>query len=63
MDFVWIGFDWSSIALDRVGYGLDWIGLEFFFGALDGSGPSKWVAGEAPGGLFGVLRDPKPGPG
>ena len=24
---LWIGFDWSSIALDRVGYGLDWIGL------------------------------------
>ena len=66
----WIGLHWISFGLDLIGVRLHWIGLgmdliglELFFGALDGSGSSKWVAGEAPGGLFGVLRDPKPDPG
>ena len=57
------GLDLIGVRLHWIGLGMDWIGLELFFGALDGSGSSKWVAGEAPGGLFGVLRDPKPDPG
>ena len=44
----WIGLGMGWI-------GLNWIGFELFFGALDGSGRSKWAAGEDPGDLFCIL--------